>query len=88
MNELRIVGRCVRPPIGCWSATHRCFETRYEQVFSIALEVFGSRNKAERWLVKSVVNVGRQAPCRVLCTPMGFTIIHDEIMRLEHGIRA
>ena len=88
MNELRIVGRCVRSPIGCWSARHRCFQTRYEQVFSIALEVFGSRKKAERWLVRSVVGVGRQAPCRVLCTPMGFTIIHDEIMRLDHGIRA
>ncbi|MBS5846050.1 MAG: DUF2384 domain-containing protein [Pseudomonas putida] len=61
---------------------------RYEQVFSIALEVFGSRKKAERWLVRSVVGVGRQAPCRVLCTPMGLTIIHDEIIRLDHGIRA
>ena len=88
MNELRIVGRCVRSPIGCWSARNRCFQTRYEQVFSIALEVFGSRKKAERWLVRSVVGVGRQAPCRVLCTPMGLTIIHDEIMRLDHGIRA
>ncbi|PKH77844.1 hypothetical protein CXF97_23015 [Pseudomonas sp. Choline-02u-1] len=88
MNELRIVGRCVRSPIGCWSARHRCFEMRYEQVFSIALEVFGSRKKAERWLVRSVVGVGRQAPCRVLCTPMGLTIIHDEIIRLDHGIRA
>lgn len=88
MDELRIVGRCVRSPIGCWSARHRCFETRYEQVYSIALEVFGSRTKVERWLVRSVVGVGRQAPCRVLHTPMGFTIIHDEIMRLDHGIRA
>lgn len=88
MDEFRIVGRCVRSPIGCWSARHRCFETRYEQVYSIALEVFGSRTKAERWLVRSVVGVGRQAPCRVLHTPMGFTIIHDEIMRLDHGIPA
>lgn len=88
MNELRIVGRCVRSPIGCWSARHRCFQTRYEQVFSIALEVFGSRKKAQRWFVRSVVGVGRQTPCRVLCTPMGLTIIHDEIMRLDHGIRA
>lgn len=88
MNELRIVGRCVRSPIGCWSARHRCFQTRYEQVFSIALEVFGSRKKAQRWLVGSVVGVGRQAPCRELCTPLGFTIIHDEIMRLDQGIRA
>ena len=87
MNELRIVGRCVCSPIGCWSARHRCFQTRYEQVFSIALEVFGSRKKAQRWLVRSVAGVGRQTPCRVLCTPMGFTIIHDEIMRLDHGIR-
>ncbi|WP_409037443.1 antitoxin Xre/MbcA/ParS toxin-binding domain-containing protein [Pseudomonas sp. 2957] len=87
MSELRIVGRCVRSPIGCWSARHRCFQARYEQVLSIALEVFGSRLKAQRWLVRSVVGVGRQAPCRVLCTPMGFTIIHDEIMRLDHGIR-
>lgn len=88
MNELKIVGRCVRSPIGCWSASHRCFEARYEQVFSIALEVFGSRKKAERWLVRSDVGVDRQAPCRVLCTPMGLTIIHDELMRLDHGVRA
>lgn len=88
MNELRIVGRCVRSPIGCWSVRHRCFDTLYEQVFSIALEVFGSRKKAERWLVRSVVGVGRQAPCRVLCTPIGFIIIHEELMRLDHGIRA
>ena len=88
MNELRIVGRCVRSPIGCWSARHRCFEARYEQVFSIALEVFGSRKKAERWLVRSVVGVGRQAPCRGLCTSTGYADIHGELLRMDHGIYA
>ncbi|NMY93941.1 antitoxin Xre/MbcA/ParS toxin-binding domain-containing protein [Pseudomonas proteolytica] len=88
MNELKIFGQCVRSPIGCWSARHRCCRVCYEQVFSIAFEVFGSRKKAQRWLVRSVVGAGRQAPCWVLYTPMGFTIIHDELMRLDHGIRA
>lgn len=86
MNEFQIFGLCDRSPIGCWSARHRCFQARYEHVFSIALEVFGTRKRAQRWLVRSV-GVGRQAPCRVLCTPMGFRIIHDEILRLDHGIR-
>lgn len=88
MDELKVVGRSVGSQIGCWSAKSRCFHARYEHVFSIALEVFGSRKKAQRWLVRSAVGVGRQAPCRVLHTPMGFTIIHDELMRLDHGIRA
>ncbi|WP_422630854.1 antitoxin Xre/MbcA/ParS toxin-binding domain-containing protein [Pseudomonas rhizophila] len=88
MNELKVVERCVRSQTGCWSAKYRCFHARYEHVFSIALEVFGSRKKAQRWLVRSAVGAGRQIPCRVLCTPMGFTIIHEELMRLDHGIRA
>ncbi|PYY80193.1 hypothetical protein DNK59_25230 [Pseudomonas sp. TKO26] len=88
MNEFQIVGRCVRSPIGCWSAGHRCFQARYEHVFSIAFEVFGARKKAQRWLLRSLVGVGRQSFCAVLRTPMGLTIIHDELMRLDHGISA
>lgn len=88
MNELRIVGRCDRSLIGCWSARHRCFQARYEDVFSIALVVFGSRKKAQRWLVRSVVGVGRQAPCRVLCTSTGYVYVHGELLRMDHGIYA
>lgn len=84
MNDLQVLGRCVRSPIGCWSARHRCFQARYAQVFSIAFEVFGTRKKAQRWLVRSV-GVGRLAPCRVLCTPIGYADASIELIRLDHG---
>lgn len=88
MNELKVVGRCVCSPIGCWSARYRCFQGRYEHIFSIALEVFGSRQKAQRWLVRSVVGLGRQAPCRALCTPIGYADAHGELLRMNHGMYA
>ena len=88
MNELKVVGRCVRPQAGCWSAKYRCFHERYEHVFSIALEIFGSRKKAQRWLVRSGVGVGRQAPCRALCTPIGYEVAHGELLRMDHGMYA
>ncbi|MBK3478523.1 DUF2384 domain-containing protein [Pseudomonas sp. MF6751] len=88
MNELRIVGRCVRSPIGCWSARHCCFQARYDHVFSIALGVFGSRRKAHRWLARSAVGVGRQAPCRMLCTSTGYADVHGELLRMDHGMYA
>lgn len=88
MNELKVVGRCIRSPIGCWSARYRCFQGRYEHIFSIALEVFGSRKKAQRWLLRSVVGVGRQAPCRVLCTPIGYTDAYGALLQMDHGMYA
>ncbi|WP_442962468.1 antitoxin Xre/MbcA/ParS toxin-binding domain-containing protein [Pseudomonas sp. BLCC-B112] len=88
MNEFKVFGRCAFPPVDCWSASHRCYLARYEHVLSIAFKVFGSRKKALRWVGSSMSGLGDQTPCRLLFTPMGYTSIHDELMRLDHGIRA
>ncbi|MCY7261867.1 antitoxin Xre/MbcA/ParS toxin-binding domain-containing protein [Pseudomonas protegens] len=86
MNEFKVVGRCAFLPVGCWSASFHCYLARYEHVLSIALKVFGSRKRALRWIGRSMAGLGDQAPCRLLCTPMGYTNIHDDLMRLDHGI--
>lgn len=88
MNELNVIGRCAYPPTACWSAKHRCLQARYAHILSIALAVFGSRKKAQRWLGGTAVRLGHQSPCTLLCTSGGYAGAQEELSRLDHGICA
>ncbi|MEA1031570.1 MbcA/ParS/Xre antitoxin family protein [Pseudomonas rhodesiae] len=86
MNDARIVAPCTCSRIGGWSAQHRCFLGRYEEILSVAEKVFGDRHKAQHWLRKPVFGLGHQAPCAVLSTSLGYSDAHAVLMRIDHGI--
>ncbi|NLT91253.1 MAG: DUF2384 domain-containing protein [Pseudomonas lactis] len=86
MNAPRIVATCTCSQTGCWSARHRCFLGRCEQIISVAQGVFKDRNKSQRWLRRPVSGLGHQAPCTLLHTPAGYSDAHNMLMRIDHGI--
>lgn len=86
MSDSRIITPCTSSPVACWSAEHRCFVGRYEQILSVAEGVFGDREKSQRWLGMSVVGLGHRTPCTLLYTPTGYSDAADMLMRIDHGI--
>lgn len=56
------------------------------EVTARAMEVFGSREKALRWLNTPVRALGDQTPLSVLNTPEGAAQVQDTLGRVEHGV--
>ena len=51
-----------------------------------AIEVFGSREKALRWLKTPVRSLGDQTPLSLLTTTEGVARVQDILGRVEHGV--
>jgi uncharacterized protein (DUF2384 family) len=51
-----------------------------------AIEVFGTREKALRWLSTPVRSLGDQTPLSLLNTPEGIAEVQDTLGRVEHGV--
>jgi putative toxin-antitoxin system antitoxin component (TIGR02293 family) len=51
-----------------------------------AIEVFGSREKALRWLKTSVRSLGDQTPLSLLNSTEGVAQVQDTLGRVEHGV--
>ena len=56
------------------------------EVTARAIEVFGSREKALRWLKAPVRSLGDQAPISLLDTQDGINRVKDVLGRVEHGV--
>jgi putative toxin-antitoxin system antitoxin component (TIGR02293 family) len=51
-----------------------------------AIEVFGTREKALRWLKTPVPSLGDQTPLALLGSPDGIVRVEDALGRIEHGV--
>lgn len=51
-----------------------------------AIEVFGTREKAMRWLRTPVRALGNQTPMSLLRTPEGLVRVQDTLGQVEHGV--
>ena len=56
------------------------------EVTARAIEVFGSREKALRWLRTPVRSLGDQTPISLLNTSEGVAQVQDTLGRVEHGV--
>jgi putative toxin-antitoxin system antitoxin component (TIGR02293 family) len=56
------------------------------EVTARAIEVFGSREKALRWLKTPIRSLGDQSPLSLLDTPEGIDRVNDVLGRVEHGV--
>ena len=56
------------------------------EVAARAMEVFGAREKALRWLNTPVRSLGDQTPLSLLNTPEGVAQVQDTFGRVEHGV--
>jgi hypothetical protein len=69
----------------------RVFEIKAEakpivEVTARAMEVFGTREKALRWLNSPVRSLGDQTPLSLLNSPEGVSQVQDTLGRVEHGV--
>lgn len=69
----------------------RSFEVKSQakpivEVTARAMEVFGTREKALRWLNSPVRSLGDQTPLSLLDTPEGVARVQDTLGRVEHGV--
>jgi uncharacterized protein (DUF2384 family) len=51
-----------------------------------AIEIFGTREKAMRWLRTPVRALGNQTPMSLLQTPEGLVRVRDTLGQVEHGV--
>ena len=56
------------------------------EVTARAMEVFGTRERALRWLNTPVRSLGGQTPLSLLNTPEGVAQVQDMLGRVEHGV--
>jgi len=56
------------------------------EVTARAMEVFGAREKALRWLNTPVRSLGDRTPLSLLYTPEGAARVEDTLGQVEHGV--
>lgn len=56
------------------------------EILTKASEVFGSQQKAERWLETPATGLNREMPIALLATPEGAKIVDDYLTRLDYGV--
>jgi len=56
------------------------------EVTARAMEVFGTREKALRWLNTPVRSLGDRTPLSLLDSPEGVVRVEDTLGRVEHGV--
>jgi uncharacterized protein (DUF2384 family) len=56
------------------------------EVTARAMEVFGTREKALKWLNTPVRSLGDRTPLSLLDTPEGVVQVEDTLGRVEHGV--
>jgi putative toxin-antitoxin system antitoxin component (TIGR02293 family) len=59
---------------------------RIARVNAVALEQFGSAEKAGRWLRKANRALGGRVPLELLATGEGARVVEETIMRIAHGL--
>jgi putative toxin-antitoxin system antitoxin component (TIGR02293 family) len=55
-------------------------------VLTRAVEVFGTREKALRWLRTPVRSLGNKTPISLANTPEGLARVQDVLGQVEHGV--
>ena len=55
-------------------------------VLARAIEVFGEREKALRWLRTPVRSLGDETPISLLNSPEGLSRVQDTLGQIEHGV--
>ena len=61
---------------------------RLARVFAYAKHVFGSEEKARRWMQKPSRALGGEVPLRLLDTDVGGNAVIDELGRIDYGVFA
>jgi|SRR2546430_264657 len=59
---------------------------RFAEILAHATRVFGSQERAERWLTDPALGLEKRKPIDLLRTPPGARLVADYLTRIEHGV--
>jgi len=59
---------------------------KFAEILAKATEVFGSQERAEKWLEQPAIGLEQRRPIDLLTTPAGTEIVETFLGRLEHGV--
>lgn len=62
------------------------YDSRYAEVKRRAGEVFGSQEKATRWLSERALGLGGRRPIELLASSEGYEQVLDFLTRIEFGV--
>lgn len=77
---------CASTPIGCWSATHHGFLTRFNYALAKGTQVLGSPKLAISWMIEPAIGLGYKSPCCLLTQQAGFSKVNELLIRIEYGV--
>ena len=84
--SLRTFQRSKANPAGRLSAEQSGRIWSFAHILALAIEVFGTRDSAERWLEQPAMGLDRQRPIDLLATVAGARIVEDFLGRLAYGV--
>lgn len=59
---------------------------KFAEILGRAIELFGSKEEAERWLERPAMALDQRRPIDLLSTPAGVETLEDHLTRLEFGV--
>lgn len=59
--------------------------SRIDRIYTLALEVFGDREKAANWLKRPSRALGKELPLKLLDTDAGTQQVERELRQIQHG---
>ena len=59
--------------------------SRIDRIYTLALEVFGDREKAADWLKRPSRALGKELPLKLLDTDAGTQQVERELRQIQHG---
>jgi putative toxin-antitoxin system antitoxin component (TIGR02293 family) len=86
MVAINLRSPCASSHARCWSAQHRCFVARRDQVLTQATYVLGSYRLASEWLMRPAFGLDKRTPCSLLAGADGYRQVCDLLMRIEYGV--
>ena len=61
---------------------------KFAEVLAKAIDVFGSREEAERWLDRRAIGLDQRRPIELLATAAGAEAVETFLARLDYGVYA
>ncbi|WP_137822535.1 antitoxin Xre/MbcA/ParS toxin-binding domain-containing protein [Pseudomonas sp. D(2018)] len=62
------------------------FAVRYAETLARATRIFGSREKAERWMVTPALGLEQRRPIEMLASAEDLEVLETFLGRIEYGV--
>jgi putative toxin-antitoxin system antitoxin component (TIGR02293 family) len=84
--SLRTIQRRTKAPRARLSQEQSGRTWKFAEILAKAMEVFGDRAEAEKWLAEPAMALDQRRPLDLLSSPAGVEMVEQLLGRLEHGV--